>query len=401
MNYKNKYDKYKQKYMDLKYLTPKQNDYNLIKTGGSVDNNNIYVIVTGGSGTVGKALIKKLTEKNINVINIIRNNSTITTESKLITNISISDDSNNTLGLKTNSNVVNVLNKCHKFINSIRANNTNAKFFIVNSAADKDAGFVKKSMDDSSYKDINYHWSIYFTQMLVEFAKKEDIPLIHYSTVYVHKGDLTDSNGWGIERKYVKKEDKPSYGDAYVYGYVKALTEDIILDNYSSSFVIRLPGIIDTELTDLKQTSPSNVVLLVLNAYNKSKKENSIQNIQLDNMQQKYPITAQIISQFTYDIINKIKDCNIIVGGIINLGGIGTFTKYTLADAAVDRYKYSNYVKVIDQYTPNLSLPTSEKMLMLDSNLPECLKGMKYVNYKLEEPVNIVLEACADMVKKI
>lgn len=392
MNYKHKYEKYKQRYLDLK-----QSEYDPVKIGGSAtENNNIYVIVTGGTGTVGKALIQKLIKEKINVINIIRNKPT--TNIDLITNISISDDPFDTDGLKSNKNVKTVLKKCYYTVNTIKTGNKDAKFFIVNSAADKDVNAVKKSMDESKYSDINYHWSIYFTQSLVEFAKELNIPLIHYSTVYVQKGESNDE--WGIERKYVQKQDKPQSNDAYVYGYVKSLVEDIILDNYSSSFVIRLPGIIDERLGKLNETSPSNVVLSLLNKHNQANNIREEQILIMDNWQQKYPITAQIVAKFTYDIIDKIKDCNIIVGGIINLGGTGPFTKYELAVQAVTRYSF-NYVKVKSVEQVNLSLPKSEKMLMINSNLPKCLDGMDYKNYKLEDPITKVLSACDKLVNDI
>jgi dTDP-4-dehydrorhamnose reductase len=433
--YKYKYEKYKTLYLELK--SPHQNmiqisKYNNITGGGPNDSpkpppvvtsqvlppippippipppslvpdlldtivqsinasetQHIYVILTGGTGTVGKAIIKYFKYKKIILILLQRRGIQI--------NDFTLDIISNVEGFKSHSNTKKLLENCEEIIKSIKHHDSNAKFFIINSAADKDPPAVQQSMKNGGYKDINYHWSIFFTDELVKFAKKLDIPLIHYSTVYVHKGNAPDAGGWGIERKYIDRNSKPNFGDNYVYGYVKALTEDIILDNYSKSFVLRLPGIIDADSTnftnaeDLKNTSPSKVIDQLLD----KKKE----SFEMDVWQHKYPITAQTVAVFTFDIIEKIKDINIIVGGIINLGGIVQMTKYALAKYINKKYKLNKNIAQLKSETP--SLPQSEKMIMDNSNLPKCLEGLDYAKYELYNPYETITNACDQLIKKL
>jgi dTDP-4-dehydrorhamnose reductase len=345
----------------------------------SIKKSDIIVILIGDSGIVGDA-VKQFFESSKLKFNIILLNSKGIECNTLGLNIINNDD-----GFKSHSNTTQLLKKCESLISKIKQSNPNTKFFIINSVPDTDEQDLQKTMKDDEYTDVNYHWSIYFTDELVKFAKRLDIPLIHYSTAYVNTG-IAPTDGWGIERKYIYRSVKSNVDDSSVYGYVKALTEDIILDNYSKSFVIRLPEIIDDEpehfkdKNDLQKTSFSKVISELLYP------TDSREKIAMDKTEEKYPITAKIVAKFTHDMIEKIKDQNIIVGGIINLGGTKKVTKHDLAMHVNDKYGLSRTLEdAIDD-----DIKSFDKMAMLDTNLPKCLKGLSYTKYSFDNPIEAI-----------
>jgi dTDP-4-dehydrorhamnose reductase len=314
----------------------------------------IYVILTDGTNTVDKALIEDLI-KAFNIILLHGKNSDYTNPK---------DD------------IERLFQNCKNYIEQIKGTVTDAKFFIVNSSADDLSKRLEDYMNAGDYENIDKHWGTVFTKELVEFAKGSDIPLIHYSTVYVNKGNAPSEDGWGIERINMSDIQKPKYTDAY--GYVKALIENIILQ-YSKSFVLRLPEIIDDEpknfetIEDLKKTPISNVIYELLTLEPKPKF--------FDHHQRLYPIKTNKLLRFIRDIIYVLikAQSDKISGGVINLGGVNEITKYFVAHILINKYKLNidcDGVKLIED-----NILQSEKMIMRETNLPECLKGLTYNSY--------------------
>jgi dTDP-4-dehydrorhamnose reductase len=148
--------------------------------------------------------------------------------------------------------------------------------YIINSAADKDSTIVRKTyntinpvLNKDSEVDLFNHWTINVVRELAILSKSLDIPFIHISTVYVNKGVETTGNGWNNElinfNEYLNTLPKIKLNDDYIYGATKALAEWIAKIHNINTIIIRLPVLIDTKLKLLTDTSPSKVLLEMVN----------------------------------------------------------------------------------------------------------------------------------------
>jgi dTDP-4-dehydrorhamnose reductase len=413
-------NKYKEKYIKLKK----------IYKGGSIIDTSILeqfktfiasrdhiVVLTGGTGSVGSAILNKLlSNTNIGIINITR--TTSRDASSKILEFTKSPDNKfynltmNKEGYNSSNNINLILDAlkelCHKC--------SDKKWYIVNCAADKDTRVVKETIKTYNITNILHHWTLNFIKKLAIFANERNIPLIHFSTVYVSKGNSPTSRGWDTTLKQLDHEKVDKSSD-YIYGYVKALAEKILLENHPMSFIIRLPGIIEpqpTLTTTREDTNFLNSVITTYTTISNSKIQeikkhlmksspgyvlhtvleniSSDRPIALDDQQLKYPVTTKNIADFTHDIIEELSKCpHSIVGDIVNFGGSSFMTKYQLASYFIQQLKSKTSgidikLKLTPMYVVNEALPYSELMIMNDSNLPRCLQNINYSKYTYINP---------------
>ena len=302
----------------------------------------------------------------------------------------------------------------------------------------------------------DWHWTMHVAKSLAELCNndtyKTKLHLIHLSTVYVNRGaflqgkekwsndyvnydndtekdyissiDTKDPLGklsiqedpasnttttfYNIDLKAVpflvdaynsqmKKNALPPMMNLYLYGLIKGLTEQIIKQhsgNNNNFVIIRLPVIMNEELTKLEETSPSLVIRMILDKFT-SLTPSSTPELIFDISHKRYPLTAQYVSKY---IIKKILThtfpslehwC-----GIKSICNKEQITKYDIASQfcnAISSVLQLATIKSIEQKTPYLpfsevmdrdsSLDTDPQMLEYltkDNIMNSILKGFYY-----------------------
>ena len=301
-----------------------------------------------------------------------------------------------------------------------------------------------------------WHWTMHVAKSLAELCNndtyKTKLHLIHLSTVYVNRGaflqgttkwsndyvnydsdskkDYTSSINtddplgklsiqedpasnttttfYNIDLKAVpflvdaynsqmKKNAPPPMMNLYLYGLIKGLTEQIIKQhsgNNNNFVIIRLPVIMNEELTKLEETSPSLVIKMILDKFT-SLAPSSTQELKFDISHKRYPLTAQYVSKY---IIKKILKHTIPSPeqwcGIKSICNKEQITKYDIASQfcnAISSVLQLATITPIEQKTPYLpfsevmdrdsSLDTDPQMLEYltkDNIMNSILKGFYY-----------------------
>jgi dTDP-4-dehydrorhamnose reductase len=369
-------------------------------------NEKTYIFLTGGTGTVGKALLEKFKNDSRYFIYYIsrkcKEEEKKEEEKKEELN-SICID----LDLSIDNNVKDFINFITNCIQYNKIDDKN-KYIIINSAADKDSTHVKNTykkmnpeLDDTSSVNLYDHWSIKLANQLASLAEEKKIPFIHMSTVYVNRGNPTDPENqlnslnykWNnhlvtFDNVISKSIPNIKLGSTYIYGALKALTEKCIKDFNNQAIIIRLPVIVDENISTYEETSPSTIFANMLKANILEEKV-----IIMNNIHKRFPITAQNVANFIFNNIDKfvLK----LDYPIINLPGHQCITKYEIAKRIKQDLKdlFKNLIvyedRVID---PNL--PLTEDMT-IDNTLTygeytdifnSIMIGIKNIYYKQVEP---------------
>ena len=280
---------------------------------------------------------------------------------------------------------------------------------------------IEKPTDD-------WHWTMHVAKSLAELCNKytDKIHLIHLSTVYVNKGDFfkgeskwcndyvnydatkdyssiiindTDTNRdplgklripdkhnpssnttfYNIDLEHVSfnvdkydqsmKKVKPPIMNLYLYGLIKGLTEQIIKKHsglHNNFVIIRLPVIMNEELTRLEETSPSLVIKNVLDKLkilSQTTLEPTGNILEFDYKHKRYPLTAQYVSKYIIKkifnkSIDKLKQWN----GIKSICNKEEITKSDIATNFLKEIEQDKIltIKPISAQTPYL--PFSEVM---------------------------------------
>lgn len=195
----------------------------------------------------------------------------------------------------------------------------------------------------------------------------------------------------------MKKNAPPPMMNLYLYGLIKGLTEQIIKQhsgNNNNFVIIRLPVIMNEELTKLEETSPSLVINMILDKFT-SLAPSSTPELKFDISHKRYPLTAQYVSKY---IIKKILKHTIPSPeqwcGIKSICNKEQITKYDIASQfcnAISSVLQLATIKSIEQKTPYLpfsevmdrdsSLDTDPQMLEYltkDNIMNSILKGFYY-----------------------
>jgi dTDP-4-dehydrorhamnose reductase len=188
---------------------------------------------------------------------------------------------------------------------------------------DKDFDFFTEKIDLENF--LNNNWSIESIKVLVNIAKNFGLPLIHLSTVYVHSGNPPEE-GWddSIRDDKTKYPEPTNFSTSYLYGYIKHKVELAIQTLYNEKalnipfFILRLPVILpsivlkDKDTTKnrsevITSTSPSNVVVMLIDKMlEKQETPEKDINLELDNLQIRYPITSYDVAMYISKLIEYI-----------------------------------------------------------------------------------------------
>jgi len=357
------------------------------------------IILTGGTGTIGKALIQLLKDnKDYFIIYTTRE----CKKTDTYTNTFCFD-------IDFNSKVTSLYyNSFLEMIKQLKQILSNKQFYIINTAADKDSNIVKasyltkdKSLNSNSVINIDDHWSIILATTLATLSKALSIVYIHLSTVYVNK-DGHSENEWSNDLVSIPDKNTIQISDPYIYGLIKAVAENRILDINEKSIIFRLPVIMDKNITKLSETSPSSVLLDIINKISLS------QPIKMNNVNKRCPLSAQTVS----NIIKLIIDCisydkymgadHTTNNNIICLSNKNNITKHKIGQIALQWLQDNNIITkkntpaIIEDTEYSIGLPKTETMKLVinsdifDSNIESIILSL------LDEDISITINEMFD-----
>jgi dTDP-4-dehydrorhamnose reductase len=342
LKYRQKYLKYKQKYL----IQKTQNNNTILKggipeTATTIESYKI-IILTGGTGTLGKSILEKYEGvTNVIIYYTTRDCSKLT------------DHKDSRICIKSDLSTIKGTNEFIEEIKKIYEKFNKSEFIIINSAADKDSSIVKSTYKnifnipnkDDNNVEVNLfnHWTINVVRQLAEFSnEKKNVKFIHISTVYVNK-EKTPDEGWGDNlidfNKNLEKFPIIELKDNYLYGANKALAEWIAKKYNKKTIIVRLPVLIDAQLKELKETSPSKVLSEMINKFLQSEKE-----ISLSNTQHRYPVSVQHVAEQLAEIIKENP-----TDKIINLPGEGMMTGVNDKQVSITKFNIGEKFKSLNK----------------------------------------------------